>query len=89
MKLIKHLVVFLTIFTLISCLKGKKEVKKMFADAEKKIEAYRSKGGEMFSKDEKLAVSYFQDSVYSVVINSFIGDYKFKRLNESILNTKI
>tara|TARA_R110002073_G_scaffold312586_5_gene484145 strand:+ start:2472 stop:3239 length:768 start_codon:yes stop_codon:yes gene_type:complete len=86
MKLIKSVLFFVSVVIFVSC--EKKETKKMFADAEKKIETYRSKGGELFSKDQKLAISYFQDSVYSVVINSYIGDYKFIRLDGTTLDTK-
>lgn len=85
--------IYLRIFSLVlisffSCQSAQKEKRKMYTDAEEKIKYYRSKGGDLFSKDQKLAVSYLSDSVYSTVLNSYIDDYKFKRIDGSIIDTK-
>lgn len=81
-------VVLILLLTLNSCIKKQKITKVMYADIQLQIDAYSASAMEIWADNEKLALSYFNDSIPNLVAGSYISDYMFNLVNDSLLNTR-
>lgn len=86
--------IFVLAFTILFSCKSPEKVttktkieKKQFTETESYIKKYRADAQKYWDKkDSKNALKY-NDSIKSIILNSYIEDYQFKTVNKTIYNT--
>ncbi len=61
--------------------------KKLFADTESQIKKYRVDSQKYWDKSDSENALKYNDSIKTLILNSYINDYKFKTVDGTIYNT--
>jgi len=61
--------------------------KKLYAETESKIKKYREDSQKYWDKNDSENALKYGDSIKSIILNSYINDYEFKTVENTIYNT--
>lgn len=93
----KHILVLSIVLIFSACKTSEKDIvntvseqhteKKLFANTEIQIQKYRADSQKYWDKNDSKNALKYNDSIKNIIINSYVNDYSFKTIDNSIYDT--